>query len=117
VGSPQLHQKEDRLRKELVNARNTADALIHTTEKTMAEMGEKVDADVRMEVEQAINNLKQVVKNEDISILRQRTETLNQVAHKLGKEVHQQPGSGGEQANDPSSAPAQNPRQFHVVFP
>jgi len=112
VGSPQLHQKEDRLRKELVNARNTADALIHTTEKTMAEMGEKVDADVRMEVEQAINNLKQVVKNENISILRQRTETL-----KLGQEMHQQHASGGEQANDPSSAPAQNPRQFHVVFP
>jgi len=98
VKDAQLHAEEDQKKKELVDARNTADSLMHTSEKTMAEMGEKVDPNIRMEVEESINNLKQVLKSEDAAMIRQRTETLNQSVHKLTQSLYQQPDAAG--AND-----------------
>ena len=95
-----LHAEEDKRKKAQVNARNTADALIHATEKTMAEMGENVDGIVRIKVEEAIRDLKQAVKNEDTQSILQRIETLNQAAQKLAQKTYQKPedrnsGNGG----------------------
>nr|WP_321397466.1 molecular chaperone DnaK [uncultured Desulfobacter sp.] len=95
IKDAELHAEEDLKLKEQVDARNKADALIHTTEKTMTEMGDKVDGNIRMEVEEAISNLKQVVKNKDTQSILQRTEVLNQAAHKLMQNTHQQPGDSG----------------------
>jgi molecular chaperone DnaK len=106
IKDAELHAEEDRKLKEQVDARNKADALIHTTEKTMAEMGDKLDGNIRMEVEEALGNLKQVVKNEDTQIILQRTETLNQVAHKLAQSVYQQSGDQGNHSTTGSSASA-----------
>ncbi|MBT3178185.1 MAG: molecular chaperone DnaK [Desulfobacula sp.] len=106
IKDAELHAEEDRKLKEQVDARNKADALIHTTEKTMAEMGDKIDGNIRMEVEEALGNLKQVVKNEDTQNILQRTETLNQVAHKLAQSVYQQPGDQGNHSTSGSSVNA-----------
>ncbi|MCK5794386.1 MAG: molecular chaperone DnaK, partial [Anaerolineales bacterium] len=94
IKDAELHAEEDQKLKAQVNARNTADALIHATEKTLAEMGGQVDGNIRMEVEEAISNLKQVVKEEDTQSILQRTEALNQAAHKLAQEMYRQ-------SNDP----------------
>jgi molecular chaperone DnaK len=106
IKDAELHAEEDRKLKEKVDARNKADALIHTTEKTMAEMGDKLDGNIRMELEEALGNLKQVLKNEDTQNILQRTETLNQVAHKLAQSVYQQPGDQGNHSTSGSSARA-----------
>jgi len=69
-------------------------------------MGDKIDGNIRMEVEEALGNLKQVVKNEDTQNILQRTETLNQVAHKLAQSVYQQPGDQGNHSTSGSSVNA-----------
>ena len=92
IKDAELHADEDRKKKKLVDARNTADSLVYTTEKTMAEMGEKVDPAIRAEMEASINSLKEVIKSEDADIIQQRTEALNQAAHKLSQSMYQQSG-------------------------
>ncbi len=92
IKDAELHADEDRKKKKLVDARNAADALVYTSEKTMAEMGEKVPPAIRAEMEAAINSLKEVIKSEDADIIQQRTEALNQVAHRLSQSMYQQSG-------------------------
>ena len=65
IKDAELHADDDRRKKELVDARNAADALIYNTEKTLTEMGEKVAPVTRAEVESALNNLKEVIKSDD----------------------------------------------------
>jgi len=95
IKDAELHADEDRRKKELVDAKNSADALIYSTEKTLAELGEKVDPGVRAEVESSVNSLKEVIKNDDARVITQRTEALNQAAHKLAQNMYQQPGAEG----------------------
>lgn len=97
IKDAELHAEDDKRLKEQVGARNRADALIHTTQKTMTELGDKVDGNIRMEVEEAIGNLKQVVKNEDTQAILQKTEILNQAANKLAQSVYQQPNTSENQ--------------------
>lgn len=93
IKDAELHADEDRKKKKLVDARNAADSLVYNTEKTMAEMGEKVPPAIRAEMEASINSLKEVIKSEDADIIHQRTEALNQVAHKLSQSMYQQSGT------------------------
>ena len=95
IKDAELHADEDRRKKELVDARNTADALIYSTEKTLAELGEKVEPGVRGDVEASVNSLKEVIKSDDARVIAQRTEALNQAAHRLAQNMYQQPGAGG----------------------
>jgi len=96
IKDAELHAEEDQKKKAQVDARNTADALIHATEKTLADMGGKVDGTVRMEVEDAISNLKQAVKDEETQAMVQKTEHLNNAAHKLTQGMY-------EQSSDPEN--------------
>ncbi len=95
----ELNAEEDRKKKDEVGVRNTADALIHTSEKALAELGGKVEQHVRMEVEGAINDLKQVVKSGDTPNIRQQTEVLNQVMHKLSQNMYQNPNDHSMHSN------------------
>ncbi len=95
IKDAELHADDDRRKKELVDARNAADALIYNTEKTLGDIGDKVEPAVRAEVESSVNSLKEVVKEDDARVIQQRTETLNQAAHKLAQSVYQQQGAGG----------------------
>ncbi len=98
VKDAELHAEEDRVKKELVEARNTGEALIHATEKSLAEMGDQADPGIRRDVEAAINTLKQVVKNDDASSIRQATEGLTQAAHKLTQQMYHQPEPGKDRS-------------------
>ena len=65
VKDAELHKEEDKKRKDAVEARNQADALVHQTEKSMSELGEKVPAEDRSNIEAALNDLKKVLKDEN----------------------------------------------------
>ena len=67
VKDAELHKEEDKKRKDAVEARNQADALVHQTEKSMSELGEKVPAEDRSNIEAALNDLKKVLKDENSS--------------------------------------------------
>ncbi|MGD9082898.1 MAG: molecular chaperone DnaK [Desulfobacterales bacterium] len=90
VRDAELHADEDRNKKELVDARNTADALIYTTEKSIKEFGDKVDPATMVEVEGALNDLKGVIHGEDTDQIKHLTEVLTQASHKLAASVYQQ---------------------------
>jgi molecular chaperone DnaK len=100
IRDAELHADDDRVRKETVEARNQADALIHSTEKTLADLGGNVDPALRMEIDGAIANLKQALKGEDSKEIKRHTELLTGVAHKLAQSAyqHQAPPNGGSTA-------------------
>jgi len=101
VRDAELHADEDRNKKELVDARNTADALIYTTENSIKEFGGKVDPATLAEVEGALNDLKQVIQGEDTAQIKRLTEVLTQASHKLAASMYQQTSqTGGHQNGD-----------------
>jgi molecular chaperone DnaK len=90
VRDAELHADEDRNKKELVDARNTADALIYTTEKSIKEFGGKADPATMAEVEGALNDLKRVIQGEDTAQIKRLTEVLTQASHKMASSMYQQ---------------------------
>ena len=90
VKDAEVHAEEDKKRRELVDLKNQADQLIFQTENTMKEHGEKVPADERGNVESAINNLKEVVKNDDLDAIKKAMETVATASQTLGKIIYEE---------------------------
>jgi molecular chaperone DnaK len=97
VKEAETHAEEDKRKKELVDARNAADALIYNTEKTMNEQGDRVDSATRTEVEEAVNGLKRAMENEDAAEIKRLTEALTQASHKLAASMYEQASQSGAQ--------------------
>ncbi|MCP4690512.1 MAG: molecular chaperone DnaK [Desulfobacterales bacterium] len=89
VRDAELHSEEDKRKKALIEARNAADALVYSTEKTLAEAGDKVDAAARARVEEAVNALKGVINGENTEEIRSLTEALTRATHELAQGMHQ----------------------------
>jgi len=86
----ELHADEDKRRKELVETRNQADALVHATEKSLKDLGDKVDAATKGNVETEIENLKKVKDGDDIEAIKAAIEALTQASHKLAELMYSQ---------------------------
>jgi molecular chaperone DnaK len=95
VKDADVHAEEDRNKKELVEARNTADGLIYTTEKTMAELGDKIDGSISAEITDAISNLKSAMNGDDISEIKRLSEVLTHASHSLASTMYQQSSASG----------------------
>ncbi len=95
VKDAELHAEEDRSKKELVEVRNMADGLIYTTEKTIAELGDKIDGSARAEVADAIDNLKRAMEADDVSEIKRLTEVLTHASHSLASTMYQQSSAAG----------------------
>jgi molecular chaperone DnaK len=91
-----LHAEEDKIRKELADARNSADALIYSTEKTLTELGNQADSGLRADVEQTIATLKREIEGENSAEIKRLTETLTRTSHNLAASVYQQASPGGQ---------------------
>jgi molecular chaperone DnaK len=112
VKDAEAHAEDDKKRRELVEAKNHADGLIHTTEQTLSEAGDKVPESEKAPVQAAIQALKDVVGTDNVDEIKSKTEALAQVAMKLGESMykaqqdagagpegpHADPGAGGHQA-------------------
>jgi len=96
VKDAELHAEEDKKKKEQVEVRNNADALIYSTEKTIKELGDKVDEETKSKVEAVIPNLKKAIENNDVDEIKRLSEELTQASHKLAEAMYQQ--SAAEQA-------------------
>ena len=97
VKDAELHKEEDKKRKDAVEARNQADALVHQTEKSMSELGEKVPADDRSNIEAALNDLKEVLKDENSSKeqIDAKVEALSKASHKLAEAMYKKDENAG----------------------
>ena len=97
VKDAELHKEEDKKRKDVVEARNQADALVHQTEKSMSELGEKVPAEDRSNIEAALNDLKEVLKDENSSKeqIDAKVEALSKASHKLAEAMYKKDENAG----------------------
>ena len=96
VKEAQLHSDDDRRKKELVQARNSADGLIYSVETSLKELGDQLDPDSRGRVQQAVADLKQAMAGEDAPRIKQLTETLSHMAHTMSQSAYgQQPSGNG----------------------
>jgi molecular chaperone DnaK len=86
----ELHADEDKKRKELVETRNSADALVHATEKSLKDLGDKVDAETKSNVEKELENVKSVKDSDDVEVIKAAVEALTQASHKLAELMYAQ---------------------------
>jgi molecular chaperone DnaK len=98
----EAHADEDKKKKESVEVKNIADSLVHTTEKTLKEAGDKVDAAIKKTVEEKLEALKKVKDGEDIEAIKKASEELSSEIQKVGAAMYQaqqqaQPGADGAQ--------------------
>ncbi|MBF4509240.1 MAG: molecular chaperone DnaK [Aeromicrobium sp.] len=90
VTDAESHADEDRKRKEEAEVRNTADSLIYGTEKTLADLGDKVPEDTRTEVTEAVAELKKALEGDDVDAVRTASTALQEKSYKLAEIVYQQ---------------------------
>ncbi len=97
ISDAQAHASEDKARRELVEARNTADSLAYSVERTIKEMGDRVPAHERARAESLINDIRAVLKDESTTMdrLRQLTSDLQQVSHSLASAAYGQASAAG----------------------
>ena len=86
------HADEDKKRKELIEARNTADNAIYTAEKAVRDFGEKVPADTKSKVEAEVANVRKALESDDAGTIKSATDQLFQVVQQIGASVYQQGG-------------------------
>ena len=96
------HAAEDKKRREVVDLKNQAESAVFQTEKQLKEHGDKVSADIRGNIESALNNLKDALKSDDGDRIKKSLEGLQTAAYKLGEEIYK---SAGAQAAGASPAP------------
>ena len=84
------HAEEDKKRKELVDARNNADGLMHASKKSLKDLGDKVDAETKANVEKEIENVKKVVEGDDTDAINAAIEELTKASHKLAELMYAQ---------------------------
>jgi molecular chaperone DnaK len=114
VKDAEAHAADDKKRRELVDARNQADSLVHSTDKALSEHGSKVGQDERTTIENAIAAVKEAVKGDDVSDIQAKTQTLAQASMKLGEAMYkaQQAEAGGAA---PGAEGGEQPKDDNVV--
>jgi molecular chaperone DnaK len=111
VKDAEANKAEDEKRKQLVEARNQGDALVHSTEKALSEHGDKVGADEKGAIETAANALKEALKGDDVEDIKAKTNALAQASMKLGEAMYKAQQSGdaaADAAADGAKAPEDN---------
>ncbi|MFH1157270.1 MAG: molecular chaperone DnaK [Pseudomonadota bacterium] len=94
---------EDKKRREAVETKNRAEALVHTAEKTLKDAGDKIPAADRKTVEDAVADVKSVLSGEDLAAIKQKTEALQETAMKLGEHLYRAEQEASANGNAPPS--------------
>lgn len=102
IKDAELHAEEDRKKKELVEVRNQADTLIYSTEKSLKENSDKIDAATKESIEKALEELKQAQAGEDVQKIKDAIEKLANASHKLAEEIYK--NASAQQQTDTSSS-------------
>jgi molecular chaperone DnaK len=104
------HETEDRRRQVLVEAKNRADSMVYTTDKTLKEHGDKVDAQTRASIENALSDLRDVIKTDDADLINRKIEALTSASHKLAEVIYSQ-AAGGQQPGAQAGAGGGRPNE------
>ena len=104
VNEAESHAEEDRQFRELVDARNQADGLVHTTERMLRELGDKVDPAERGPIESALSDAKEAIKGDDKAKIELKAKTLAEVSAVLAQKASAQAGPGSDEGPGAGSA-------------
>ena len=109
VQDAEAHAEDDKKRREEVETKNQADALIHATEKSLADLGDKVPEEEKAGIEGAVAQLKTALEGDDLDDIKAKSETLMQASMKLGEMAYQaqQDAEVGDDDNGPAAAEAE----------
>jgi len=97
VKDAEAHGEEDRKKKSLVEARNKADQIIYTTEKTLKEYGDKISADEKKNIEEKMEKVKQAMKGENVDEINRSIDELMQASHKIAEQMYKQTAGAQQQ--------------------
>jgi molecular chaperone DnaK len=92
----EVHSEEDKKKREMIETKNVAETLIYTAEKSIRDLGEKIPADNKKEIEEKIEELKKVKDSDDVASIKKATEALSQTIQKIGQQAYQQSAQGGQ---------------------
>jgi len=109
VEEAKKYETDDKKRREVIDARNTADSLVYQTEKALRDLGEKVSSEERGKIESKVSDLKQATQGDDLNRIKKATDELQNVFYALSQQMYaqgqpQQPGADG-QAGEPQTPP------------
>ena len=105
VHEAEQYAAEDAKRKEEIDTRNQGDQMVYQTERTLEELGDKVDGAEKAEVESKLNELKETLKGSDTAAIKAATEALTQVFYKLSEKMYQQANPQGQPGANPGCDP------------
>ena len=115
VKAAKEHESEDREKAELIEVRNTGDALIYSTEKSLRDYGDKLSDSEKQDIEKNIEELKKVIRSKDKAEIQKRTETLQTASYTLSEKIYQQAAAQSQEeaqpGPEPESDPAEEPQQ------
>jgi molecular chaperone DnaK len=105
IKDAEMHAEDDHKKRELVDARNHADTLIYSTERSIKDLGEKVDAATKTKIQEATDKLRKAMEGEDKDEIRRLSEELTNASHKLAEAMYQQASQAdGQKAGDGAGA-------------
>jgi len=102
----EAHAEEDKKKKELIEAKNSADALIYSTEKSLAELGDKISEEIKKEVQEKLEELKKVKDGEDVEAIKKANDAVMQSAQKVGAEMYKQQADAQQAGAQPGAEEA-----------
>lgn len=113
VNDAEKFAEEDRRRRELAEARNQADSLAYSAEKSLKDLGDKVEADKAEEIRKAVEDLREAAKGEDLERIKEATEKMNSFMHELSAKLYEQAkageaGAAGSEADSGGDSDADN---------
>ena len=115
VKDAESHAGEDKKKRELIEARNQADGLVYTTEKSLSEHGDKVDAETKEKIQGALDDLKKAMEGDSAEEIQSKTQELAQVSHKLAEVMYSQAQEEGQAAEGDAQAGAESAKDDNVV--
>ena len=104
IKDAEMHAEEDKKKRELIDARNMADSMVYTTEKSIKEAGDKVDEATKGNINQAIENLKKAMETDNTEEIKKMTDELTQASHKLAEAMYAQANQQQAQAEGTAGA-------------
>jgi molecular chaperone DnaK len=90
VREAEMHAEEDEKRQEEVQIRNDADSMIYTSEKTLEELKDKVDAEQKTKIEELIKELRELLSGDDLDKIKAKTEELTKIVQEIGAKIYQE---------------------------
>ena len=115
VNDAEMHAEEDKKKRELVDARNNADSLIYSTEKTIQEAGDKIDESTKSDINKAIEDLKKAMETDNTEEIKQLTETLTQASHKLAESMYAQASAQSQEGAEGAEPAGESKKDEDVV--